>query len=154
MTQTSFFEYLLPLLVCHALPGLLGGLLRWLYLLRGDRYKGRHRRRKMLYDVLGGLLVGTLMGPWLSRFFPVPTQPVSMLETVASLPPWFAGRWLFSAVIGFSWLAALETGKERITYLVRKGIGSASEMASRPAKKASGGPAKKAIGKPARKGES
>lgn len=152
MTQTSFFDSLQPLLVCHALPGLLGGLLRWIYLLRGDRYQGRRRRRKMLYDIFGGLLVGVLMGPWLSRFFPVPPQPVSMLEVIRSLPSWFTGRWFFSAMLGFFWLAALETTKEKVTAWVRKGIGSSgARETDKPAKKATGRPAKKTTGRPAKK---
>jgi hypothetical protein len=146
MTQTSFFDYLQPLLVCHALPGLLGGLLRWFYEMRSGQYKGSSPRRRlaMLSDIFGGLLAGTLMGPWLSRFFPVPDQTVSVLEAIQHLSPWFTGRWLFSAMLGFFWLAALDTAKEKVTSLVRKGIDSSGHQTTgKPAKKMPGRPAKK-----------
>jgi hypothetical protein len=145
MKWANFFDALQPLLVCHTLPGLLGGLARWIYLLRRGRYKGGQRRLKMLYDIAGGVLAGTIMGPLLSIPFVVPAQPFSILEVLRTFPPWFVERCSMSALVAFSWLAAMGTSRERITSAVLEGI-------EKLRKKTISKPGKKAISRSGKKG--
>jgi hypothetical protein len=152
MKWANFFDALQPLFVCHTLPGLLGGLARWIYLLRAGRYKGRRHWLKMLYDIVGGMLVGTVMGPLLSIPFVVPAQRFSMLEVLRTLPPWFVERCSLSALVGFFWRTTMEIPGEKIATLVRQALGRhGKKPVGKPGTKAIGKPGKKAIGKPGRK---
>jgi hypothetical protein len=131
MNWTIFLHTLEPLLVCHSLPGLIGGMLRWLYLLHKGRLKGKRLWQKALSDTLGGLLVGTILGPFLAGFTSIPAESFSLLNALRSLPAWLTVRWFVSAAIGFSWMAALEAIGEKITALVREALQKISKIIRR-----------------------
>ena len=119
MGTDNLLDALQPLLVCHVLPGLVGGLLRWLYSIRKKEYRSRRSWREMLSDIFGGLLVGTILGPRLSSFSAIPPEAPPILEALGTLPNWLTERWLVSALVGFFWLAVLETAKAKVTQTVR-----------------------------------